>query len=240
MARRDPDAMSVGQHLVELRRRLIISIGALALFTFVSAFFYGWMLHFLQRPYCDAFPHHCSFYVTNPLDPLSLRVKLAFFGGLVLSTPIFLFQMWRFINPGLRSKERRYAIPFIIAAVVFFLLGCLTAYIIFPHAMKWLFSIGGSQLHDIVSPTAYLKLIVLLMILFGLTYEFPVILVALELMGVVSSKSLLAHWRWAIIAIVVVAGVFTPSSDPFSMLALTIPLVIFYFGAIGVGKLFHR
>src|SRR5579875_3178188 len=193
--RRHPDEMSLGEHLAELRRRLVVAVVAFVLLACVAAFFYNWEFALLRHPYCAIHqPGACRFYVTAPLDALSLRVKLAAFGGLVLASPVMLWELWRFITPGLRPTEKRYAIPFVL----------------------------------------------LLMVLFGLTFEFPVVLVALQLARVVTPRALLRHWRWAVIGITVASAVFTPSSDPFSMIALAVPLVAFYFGAIGVGKLLGR
>jgi sec-independent protein translocase protein TatC len=123
---------------------------------------------------------------------------------------------------------------------VLFLLGAATAYLVLPHALSWLKSVGGPNLQAIYDPIPYLGLILLMMTIFGLTFEFPVILVSLELARVVTPARLLKSWRWAVIIIVVVSAVFTPSSDPFSMLALAVPLVFFYFISIGIGKLFGR
>jgi sec-independent protein translocase protein TatC len=167
-------------------------------------------------------------------------VKIAVFGGLVLASPVILFQLWRFITPGLQAKEKKYAIPFVTAAFVLFVLGAATAYLTLPHALGFLKSVGGPNLQEIYDPIPYLGLILLMMALFGLTFQFPVVLVSLELARVVTPARLLHSWRWAVILITVVAGVFTPSSDPFSMLALAVPLVIFYFVSIGIGKLFGR
>jgi sec-independent protein translocase protein TatC len=114
------------------------------------------------------------------------------------------------------------------------------AFITFPHALQWLDTIGGQHLTAIYSPNNYLSLILLLMLVFGLTFEFPVILVSLEIAGVLTPKKLSSWRRWAIVLIVVVAGVVTPSSDPFSMLAMAIPLYIFYELSIVVGKLLHK
>jgi len=232
--------MTLTQHLGELRKRLMIAAGAFVVAGVVAAVFYNDMLSWLQHPYCQVNPHNCGFYVTGPLTGLGLRVKMAAFGGLVLASPIILWQLWRFITPGLRSTEKRYAVPFVLASVVLFVAGCATAYLIFPHALAFLKAAGGPSLKLIYSPNNYLTLILWLMVLFGVTFEFPVILVGLELANVVTPATLLRHWRWAVIGITVVAGVFTPSSDPFSMLALAVPLVVFYFAAIGIGKLFHR
>lgn len=238
--RPDPDAMTLAEHFGELRRRLIVSVTVFLVTATVSAVFYTSFLRLLRHPYCQVTPHACSFYVTGPLDPLTLRIKLAAFGGLVLASPVILWETWRFITPGLRPREKRYAVPFVASSVVLFLFGCVTAYVVFPHALRFLIGVGGPQLHEILNPNYYLTLIILLMVLFGATFEFPVVLVALQIAGVVSPASLLRWWRWAVIAITVGAAVFTPSSDPFSMLALAVPLVLFYFAAIGVGKLLGR
>lgn len=238
--RRHPDAMTMAEHLAELRRRLVVAIVAFVVGACVAAVFYNWSLHLLQQPYCDVRPHSCGFYVTAPLDGLTLRVKMAAFGGLILSSPVLLWELWRFITPGLKPTEKRYAVPFVVASVVLFLGGCATAYLIFPHALGWLIGVGGPHLHQLLNPTGYLSLILLLMVLFGLTYEFPVVLIALELARVVTPAGLLRHWRWAVIGITVAAGVFTPSSDPFSMLALAVPLTAFYFLSIAIGKLLVR
>jgi len=252
-----PDNMTLNEHLGELRRRLVICLIAFLLATIVAVIFYEPILHFLLRPLCsvDATTAHntkgsssfliasngtCNLFVTSPLDGLSLRVKIALFGGLVLASPIILFQIWRFVTPGLKATERKYAIPFVASAFVLFLLGAATAYITLPHALGWLKSVGGPNLQAIYDPIPYLGLILLMMTIFGLTFEFPVILVSLELARVVTPARLLRSWRWAVISIVIVAAVFTPSSDPFSMFALAIPLVVFYFLSIGIGKLLGR
>jgi sec-independent protein translocase protein TatC len=232
--------MPVWDHLAELRRRLTIAAAAYVVAACIAAAFYNRELGFLQHPYCQVDPLHCGLYVTGPLDPLTLRVKLAAFGGLVLATPVILWEFWRFVTPGLRSTEKRYAVPFCVASATFFALGCLTAYLTFPHTLRWLIGVGGPDLHTLLNPNAYLSLILLLMFMFGLAFEFPVVLVALELVGVVSPAALLRSWRWAVLGITVCAAVLTPSSDPFSMLALLVPLVIFYFMAIGIGKVSHR
>jgi sec-independent protein translocase protein TatC len=253
-----PDNMTLGEHLGELRYRLVICVVAFILAAVVCVVLYEPILHFLIKPLCSVdsaaarkgrktvssllTPGNgtCNLYVTSPLDGLSLRVKISVFGGLVFASPVILFQLWRFVTPGLQARERKYAVPFVSAAFVLFLLGAATAYVTLPHALGFLRSVGGSSLQEIYDPIPYLGLILLMMALFGLTFQFPVILVSLELARVVTPARLLRSWRWAVIIIVVVAGVFTPSSDPFSMLALALPLVFFYFVSIGIGKLAGR
>ena len=178
--------------------------------------------------------------MTSPLDGLSLRVKIAVYGGLVLASPVILFQIWRFITPGLKAREKKYAVPFVTAAVTLFLLGAATAYVTLSHALGFLRAVGGPDLRQIYDPIPYLGLVLALMALFGITFQFPVVLVSLELARVVTPARLLRSWRWAVILIVVVAAVFTPSSDPFSMLALAVPLVVFFFISIAIGKLMGR
>jgi sec-independent protein translocase protein TatC len=131
-------------------------------------------------------------------------------------------------------------VPFVSAAFVLFVLGAAIAYVVLPHALGWLRSVGGPDLQDIYDPIPYLGLVLALMALFGITFQFPVVLVSLELANVVTPGRLLKSWRWAVILIVVVSAVFTPSSDPFSLFALAVPLVIFFFMSIGIGKLVGR
>lgn len=235
-----PDAMTLVEHLGELRRRLIVSVVAFTVAAGVAVVFYEPILHLLLRPLCSVNQGRCNLYVTSPLDGLSLRIKIGAFGGLFLASPVILWEAWRFVTPGLRAGEKRFAVPFVIATLTLFAAGCAVAYFTLPHALGFLRAVGGPDLHEIYDPIPYLGLILLLMVLFGLAFEFPVVLVSLQLGRVVTSAKLLAWWRWAVIIITLVAAVFTPTSDPFSMLALAVPLVGFYFLAILIGKLLKR
>lgn len=232
--------MTLAEHLAELRHRFLVIAITISVFAILGFIFYAHLLKILQNPYCSAIPQHCKFLVTNPLDGLTLRVKVAFFSGFLLSSPVILWQSWRFITPGLKSKERRYAIPFVLASLFFFGAGVVLAYFSFGNAIKWLMSIGGKTLISEYNPNQYLTLFLLMMFLFGLSFLFPVVLVALEAVNVVTPKQLLRVWRYSVILITLFSAVFTPSSDPLSMAALAVPLVIFYFLAIGVGKLLHK
>ncbi|MHB1517059.1 MAG: twin-arginine translocase subunit TatC [Acidimicrobiales bacterium] len=233
--------MTLTEHLAELRTRVVVCVVAFLVAGTVAFVIYPVILSFLKHPYCQvAPPHQCLFYITSPLDGLSLRVKIAAYGGLFIASPVLLWELWRFITPGLKRNEKKYAVPFIVASISLFALGAVVAYLIFPHALQWLGSIGGPSLHQIYDPTNYLGLIVLLMTIFGITFEFPVLLVSLEMAGVLTPKQLSSWRRWAIVLIVVVAGVVTPSSDPFSMLAMAIPLYAFYELSIVIGRIFRR
>jgi sec-independent protein translocase protein TatC len=241
-----PQSMTLGEHLGEMRRRVMISALAFVVAAVIAATAgYEPILHLLIKPLCTtdhaALTHgSCNLFVTSPLDGLSLRLKISMFGGLVLASPVILYQVWRFITPGLEARERKYAIPFVTASFALFLLGCTTAYFTLPHALGFLKEVGGPNLTEIYDPIPYLGLILLMMTLFGLTFEFPVVLISLELARIVTPARLLKSWRWAVIIIFVAAAVFTPSSDPFSMLALALPLTFFYFVSIVIGKLLGR
>lgn len=232
--------MTLAEHLAEARRRILVSMAAVIVLGTVSFLIYPSILHVLQKPYCAATPQHCRFLVTNPLDGLTLRIKIGFFGGLLFASPILFWQTWRFITPGLKAKERKYAIPFVACSVVFFVAGMAVAYFSFGHAISFLESIGGKSLITEYNPNQYLTLFLLMMFIFGVTFEFPVVLVALELAGVVTPRQLLRGWRYALITITIASAVFTPSGDPLSMMALAVPLTVFYFLAIGIGKLLRK
>jgi len=234
------EGMTLMEHLAEARRRLLISFAAILIGALIAFLFYPQLLNFLKYPYCHVTPRHCTFLVTAPLDGLTLRIKIGLYGGLIASSPVVVWEIWRFITPGLKTRERRYAIPFILATIIFFCVGAAIAYFTFEHALQFLQSIGGKSLRTYYNPNSYLSLIMLMMFIFGLSFEFPVVLVALELMRVVSSRQLLSWWRYALITITVFAAIITPSSDPLSMLALAVPLALFYFLAIAAGKLLHR
>lgn len=232
--------MTLAQHLAEVRHRFLVVIVAVAALGVLAFIFYPQILRFLQQPYCHASPGRCNFLVTNPLDGLSLRIKIAIYGGSFCALPIILWQTWRFITPGLKAQERKYAIPFVLSSVAFFAIGVAIAYFSFGHAIQFLQSIGGKSLITDYNPVQYLSLILLMMFVFGVTFEFPVVLVAMELAGVVTPRQLLRAWRYAVIVITVAAAVVTPSGDPLSMMALALPLTFFYFMAIGVGRVLKR
>ena len=232
--------MTLGEHLAEARQRFLISAGSILLFGTVSFIIYPQILHVLQTPYCAATPKHCLFLATNPLDGITLRIKIGFFGGLLFASPVLFWQAWRFITPGLKARERKYAIPFVSVSLVFFIGGVAMAYFSFGHALKLLRQIGGNTLLTEYNPNQYLSLFLLMMFIFGVMFEFPVVLVAMEMAGVVTPRQLLRVWRFAVIGIIIAAAIFTPSPDPLSMFALAIPLIVFYFVAIGVGKLLKK
>jgi sec-independent protein translocase protein TatC len=231
--------MPLVAHLTELRRRLIISAVALVVGTIAGFIFYNRILSFLIRPYTDITGKD-QFVFFDPLEAFGTRLKVAAWTGAFLASPVTLWQLWRFITPGLHKKEKRYAIPFIVASLLLFALGGVVAMVTFKQALSFLIGVGGDQLTPLFSASKYLSLIMLMVIAFGIAFEFPILLVFLELAGVVSSRKLRKWRRPALVVIVALAAVITPSQDPYSLFAMAVPMYLFYEGAILIGRLLKK
>jgi sec-independent protein translocase protein TatC len=234
--------MTVMEHLVELRTRLMISVVAISLGGIVAFLLYSRILDFLIDPYCQILPEGkpCRLFITDPLEGFLTRLKIAAYGGLVLASPVVLWELWRFVTPGLQPNEKRYAVPFVCSSIVLFLLGGAVALVTFPRALNFLVSVGGTDLEAIFSPSKYLNLVTLMLVAFGAAFEFPILLVFLELAGVVPSQRLRQWRRGAAIGIVATAAIITPSQDPISLFAMAVPMYLFYEGAILVGRILGK
>jgi sec-independent protein translocase protein TatC len=236
-----PNEMSMIEHLRELRKRLIISIIAVSLGAVVGYIAYPSVLTFLMHPLCITNgANNCGLYVTGPFDGFSIRLKVAVISGLFFASPVVLWQFWRFIAPGLRSKERRYGLAFVLSSLVLFGLGAMVAYLVFPHALHFFESAAGTHVHAIYTPQNYLNFLMLLMIAFGVSFLFPLVLIVLELLGAVSTTALRKRRRYAWLGIIVVVAIFIPSNDPYSLTAMAVPLLLFYELAILVGRILLR
>ncbi len=231
--------MTLVEHLSELRRRLIISALAIAVGAVLGFILYGPILDFLSGPYKDI-TNGQNLIVTDPLEAFATRLKIAAWAGLFFASPVVLFQLWRFITPGLNPKEKRYAIPFIVASVLLFILGGVVALVTLKPALQFLKSVGGTNLDPFYRAGPYLSLVMLMIVAFGLAFEFPILLVFLELAGVVPSQRLRKWRRPAIVVIVAVAAVITPSQDPYSLFAMAVPMYLFYEASILIGRLLKK
>ncbi len=233
--------MTVVEHLTELRRRIIISAIAVSLAAIVCFIFSESIIRFFVSYYRDATHGQKNALIfLGPLDAFLTRIKIATYGGIVLALPVWLFELWRFITPGLNPKEKRYAVPFIFASILLFALGGYIALLTLPKALEFLLDIGGSQLRPELTADKYLGLVSLMIIAFGVAFEFPVVLVFLLLARVLTTQQLRRWRRPAILIIVVFAAVITPSQDPYSLFAMAIPMYIFYELSIIVGRLLKR
>jgi sec-independent protein translocase protein TatC len=167
-------------------------------------------------------------------------VRIALWGGLILAFPVILWQIWRFVVPALHAKERKYAIPFILSSVVLFALGGTLAFLTIDKALEFLISWSGEDVQQAFQITRYVSLVGLMVAAFGIGFLFPVLLVFLQLVGVVSPSQLLKQWRVAIMAVFVLAAVITPSGDPVSLLLLSVPMSLLFFASVGVGFLVEK
>lgn len=237
--------MSLADHLRELRRRLIISVVAVLVGGVAAYFLYSHILTFFLHPYCAIQRQgnrnqSCTLLILDPIDNLTIRLKIAFFGGFVLALPVLLWQVWRFITPGLHPREKRYAVPFVLASLLLFAFGAFVALETLPLALRFFHTVGGSQLSSFYAPDPYLRLVILMIVVYGLGFEFPVVLVALLLARVLTTAKLRKWRRYTFVGVVAAAAIFTPSSDPVSMFALAIPLYLFYEGSILIGRALKR
>ena len=231
--------MSLVEHLAELRRRLFISIAAVVVAGAIAFVLYDRILEFLIEPYREVTGNdHLTIF--SPLEGFSARLKLAGYAGLFLASPVVLWQVWQFVTPGLHPGEKRYAVPFLVASIALFASGGFLALATFPKALDFLVDISGQNVETLFSPEKYVTFIMKVIIAFGLAFEFPILLVFLQLAGVVSSGALLRSWRWAVVLTFAAAAIITPSQDPITMLAMAVPMSLFYFGAIAVGRLLKR
>lgn len=233
--------MTVVEHLTELRRRIIIAIIAITLAGIVCFIFSESIIKFFVDYYKDATEGDRNQLIfLGPLDAFITRVKVATYGGIVLALPIWLWELWRFITPGLNRNEKRYAIPFVLTSVVLFAMGAAVALLTMPKALEFLLNIGGNQLTPELTADKYLSFVSLMIVAFGIAFEFPVVLVFLLLARVLTTRQLRRWRRPAVVIIVVFAAVITPSQDPYSLFFMAVPMYIFYEASIIVGRVLKR
>jgi sec-independent protein translocase protein TatC len=241
-----PDTMTLTEHLAELRVRIIRSALAVAIGMVLIIAFYDQVIDFLVQPYvdlCDRKPAgFCdpTLNTFSPTEGLATRMRVGMYGGIIAALPVLLWQTWRFTVPALNAKEKKYAIPFVIASVVLFTAGGVLAYFTVGQALEFLIAWSGSDVDQIFSVSSYVGLIGLMIFAFGLGFLLPVFIVALQLVGAVSPRRLMKSWRIALVAIAVIAAVITPSGDPITMGMLGIPMMILYFLAILIGWIVVR
>ncbi|MFZ4518899.1 MAG: twin-arginine translocase subunit TatC [Microthrixaceae bacterium] len=244
-AERDAGHMALGEHLKELRTRLLICMGTILVLLIPAWYLYPWLTELLNAPYCVALrsvdpASNCKFLSTNVLDPFTLRLRVAGYGALIMAMPVIMWQLWRFIAPGLYRRERRYALAFTLSSISLFILGGMIAYFTLDKAVEFLVGVAGPTVDVRSGPQDFFKLSLFMILAFGLGFQFPVIVVALQMVGVVTPQNLSKWRRQAFLIIVVIAAAITPSGDPISLFALALPMYVFYEGSIVIGRLFLR
>jgi sec-independent protein translocase protein TatC len=233
--------MTVVEHLTELRRRIVISLIAVTIGAIICFVFSESIIRFLITYYRDATSGEKDALIfLGPLDAFLTRIKIATYGGIVLALPVWLFELWRFITPGLNPNEKRYAIPFVFSSIVLFAVGGLVAFLTLPKALEFLLDVGGTQLRPELTADKYLSFVSLMTVAFGVAFEFPVVLVFLLLARVLTTRQLRRWRRPAAVIIVVFAAVITPSQDPYSLFFMAAPMYIFYELSIIIGRVLKR
>lgn len=239
--------MTVVEHLDELRRRLIICLAAVGVASVVGFVFYRRIFTWLLSPYRDAIqsiPQEIrvtdALVATSPTEPFLTFVKIGLFTGFLIALPVVLYQLWRFITPGLTRRERRLAVPFVLVSVILFAVGVVFSFLVAPRGLAFLFSFGGENLVPLLTVDRYLSFLIFLILAFGLSFEMPLVLLFLAGARIISSVQMRRWRRYAYFATVVFAAVATPTQDPYTMLLMWVPLVLLYEGAILVARLLKR
>lgn len=228
-------AMPILDHLDELRSRLIKSLFAVTISFFISYTFRDFLLNFIKAPVLKILPSDQQFlYFTGILDELMATLKISFYAAIAISMPYILFQLWRFISPGLRDEERKFAAPFILISTMFFIIGMAFAYyIVFPYGFRLLLNFGTLD-KPILTIKEYFSLTTKLMFMFGLVFELPMILGFFARLGLLTKETMRKHRRYAILIIAIASAVLTPTQDALTMGAMALLLWILYEASIFV------
>jgi sec-independent protein translocase protein TatC len=244
-----PDGtMTLFEHLRELRYRLIVSILAIIVGMVVAWFFRYDLLDILQRPYFQAIAAlkakhpdaNTSLVNINLTSPLTLSLKVSALAGAIATAPIWLYQLWAFVVPGLLAKEKKWALIFIAAATPMFVGGVVVAYVVLPKAITVLLSFTQSGVTNLQDINAYLAFLLRLMLVFGIGFLIPLIVLMLNIVGVIKAKQMAKYRSLVIFATFVFGAVATPSTDPFSMLAVAAPMALLFLAAEVIAHVLDR
>jgi sec-independent protein translocase protein TatC len=226
--------MSLLEHLVELRTRLGRAAIALVLGTIVGYVIFPAALEVLIDPFCraqavlDPELAECNLVAIRPLEPFSVRMKSAVVIGLFIGGPVIFYQLWRFITPGLTRKERRLALPFVILSQVMFGVGMLFAYVVIPQGLRILLGMAGDRVDIFLTLDEYISFFLTTSVAFGLVFELPLVLIFLSLVGVLSADALRRARPYAMVGIVTLAAIITPTTDAVTLMLMAGPMALFY------------
>jgi sec-independent protein translocase protein TatC len=236
-------SMTLIEHLRELRTRLFKASLAILVATALGLVVAGRVREFIQEPYCDYMfskgAETCQFNLQNPLDLFMLNLKIALYLGLIVAGPVWLYQLWAFVAPGLHRRERKFGYIFAAIATPLFAFGFALGYYMMMRSMPFLLGLSG-DVNVTVNLPGYFELVTSVMLIFGIGFEFPLIIGMLNFAGVVSARRLLSWWRTAVFLTFLFAAIFTPTPEPFSMTILALAMSALYFAAVGVAFLNDR
>ena len=246
----DPEGrMSVIEHLRELRRRIIVIVLIVSAGAVIGYVFYNQILHFLDRPYCSVpvgrrldvpGKNGCRLIYTGVLDGFTTRLKVSFIAGAVITAPFWLFQIWGFITPGLRKNERKYSVIFAVASTVLFILGAALAYLVLSKGLQFILGSSGSGTAALLTANSYLSFVTLILVVFGAAFELPLLVVMANFAGVLPASLLRRSQRLSIFLIFLFAAIATPSTDPFTMCAMAVPMCLLFEGAVVIAIIHDR
>jgi len=235
--------MSLGAHLIELRKRLFIAALAIVAGMVVGFILSDFVLDALIKPIAEVAADQsraASLNFTDVSSAFDLRIQIAFTVGVVLSSPVWLYQLWAFVMPGLKKTEKRYAVGFVLAAVPLFLAGCAAGWFVMPHMVTLLTGFAPEGTTALLTARSYFDFVLKLVLAIGIAFVLPVFLVLLNFAGVLSAAAILKSWRIAVLAITVFTAIATPAADVMSMFLLAIPMVLLYFTAAGIAWMHDR
>lgn len=244
--------MPLAEHLRELRNRLAKSVLAIVIVAVVAAFYYKDIIEVFKHPIQEAIGCKISFAelankdsrqqcanitMSGLVGPFTLMVKVSLVSGLVLASPVWLYQLWAFLAPGLHKTEKKYALGFVAAGVPLFAAGGFFAYKVLPSAAKVLIEFTPGGVDNLLPLDELIDLVTRLVVVFGLSFELPLLLMMLNFGGVLTGRRMLGWWRGMIMGVTVFSAVATPTVDPFSMFLLAGPIIVLYFIAVGIALL---
>ena len=233
--------MSFLDHLDELRRRLVAAALSLAAGTVVAFFFIDRIFTFIMRPLYEKLPAGSKLIYTEPTEAFFLKLKIALLAGVVIGAPLIMLQLWLFIAPGLYAREKRFALPFIVMASVFFVGGAaFNHYVLFPIA--WVFLAGFSTDYMMFMPriAPVFSLYAMLMLAMGLIFEMPAVILVLARMGLATAGFLWRNIKYAILIIFIASAVITPTGDPMTQALMAGPMIALYIVSIGLAWIFGK
>lgn len=227
--------LSFLKHLDELRKRIIISLVALAIGAIAAFGFASSILKFLKKP-LDQTVERFAFF--SPQEALLVYVQIAVWAGFLIAMPVIIYQFWLFVSPAIKKNLKRYAFGFIISSLIAFLAGCAFAFfILIPAALKFLMSFAKEDLVPVISVSRYISFVTALLLGCGIVFEMPVVSFILTKAGAITPKFLKRRFKYAVVAIFIIAAIITPTPDVFNMVILAIPMLFLYQVSIWVSAL---
>lgn len=235
--------MSLSGHLKELRNRLFWSALFIIAGSIAGWFFFDQVFYELQRPIVELASNpqnNATINFPTVVSAFDVRLQVAIFLGVLISSPVWLFNLWAFITPGLKSRERRYTIGFVFTAVPLFIAGTVLAWSSLPYFVKVLVGFTPDGAANVINASEYILFTIRILLVFGLAFVLPVVLVMLNFAGIITAQNIIKSWRLAVFIAAVVGAIATPAAEPMAMFLLMAPLMALYFLAAGVAQLHDK